>query len=156
VNSGISFFEIKTKTNTSRTLKKRIQIEDIPEALSDSLNQYISENTPGDINNFIPSLQVFFDRITLVNKLASERLTFDINLRYKFEGNEKKVGNMVIVEVKQEKVANSPFRKIMKHSRQHSNYLSKYCLGITCLNESIKKNRFKEKITALNKQGYDI
>ncbi len=156
VNSGISFFEVKSKTNTHRTIKNRMQIEDIPETLNPTLNQYITEHTPGAYNEYVPVLRVFFDRITLVNKLANERLTFDINLRYKRNGFEKKLPNMVIVEVKQEKHTVSPFRELMKMKRQSQDYMSKYCLGLTCLNKGLKKNHFKQKINTLNKLGYDI
>jgi len=104
----------------------------------------------------MPVLRVFFERLTLVNKHANERLTVDLNLRYKNNGSEREIENMVIVEVKQEKYSISPFRELMKQHKQHKNYLSKYCLGITCLNSELKKNRFKQKINALNKLGYDI
>ncbi len=156
VNSDISFFEIKSKTNTSRTVKQRIQVDGIPETLNDTLTNYIAEHTPGDIQNYVPVLRVFFERLTLVNKNANERLTVDLNLRYKSNGSEMKVENLVIVEVKQENHSESPFRKMMKLYRQPKNYLSKYCLGITCLNTELKRNRFKQKIIALNRLGYDI
>ena len=156
VNSGISFFEIKSKTNTCRTIKKRVQIDAIPHALTESLNQYIRANTPGKSHQYIASLQVFFNRLTLVNKSANERLTIDMNLRYKNENGEKYIGNMVIVEVKQEKYTVSPFRELMKLKRHPENYLSKYCLGVTSLNSTLKKNRFKHKYSILNKLGYDI
>jgi len=156
VNSGVSFFEVKTKTNTSRTIKDRLQIENIPDSLDSTLNQYISDHTPGEFQDYIPSLQVYFDRITLVNKSANERLTFDINLRYKRNGDEKEIRNIVIVEVKQEKNSVSPFRELMKRQRQHQSYLSKYCVGLTNLHKELKMNNFKHKVFELNKQGYDI
>ena len=156
VNSGISYFEIKSKTNTSRTIKKRIKIESIPDVLNETLKQYIQDHTKGEHENYFPVLRVFFDRITLVNKSASERLTIDLNLRYHFNGIEKKIQKMVIIEVKQEKHSISPFRQLMKMHRQPKNYLSKYCLGVVCLDNGLKRNRFKQKINALNKLGYDI
>lgn len=156
VNSGISFFEIKSKTNTRRTIKKRMQIDSIPQILTEPLNQYIRENTPGEFQNYVPSLEVFFERLTLVNKHASERLTFDMNLSYKNESGEKKIDDIIIVEVKQEKHCISPYRELMKRHRHPENYLSKYCLGVTSLNCTLKKNRFKQKFRTLNKLGYDI
>lgn len=156
VTSGIVYFEIKTKTNTDRTIKSRIPLEVISETLDVPLNKYISDNTPGEFNNYIPTLRVFFDRLTLVNKQANERVTIDINIRYLRNGIEKIIDNIVIVEVKQEKHANSPFRELMKEFHRHEFYLSKYCLGITCLNTGIKRNRFKQKFNTLNKLGYEI
>jgi hypothetical protein len=156
VNSGISYFEVKSKTNTSRTIKNRMKIDDIPEALNQPMNQYITEHTPGVYDYYIPVLRVFFDRITLVNKQANERLTFDMNLRYRRKGIEKKVLDMVIVEVKQEKHLVSPLREQMKMNHQSQDYMSKYCMGLTCLNKGLKKNHFKQKINTLNKLGYEI
>jgi len=156
VNSGITYFEIKSKTNTGRTIKKRMGIDSIPETLNEPLNQYIIKHVSGAFEEYIPALRVFFDRITLVNNSANERLTIDTNLRYKVDGFEKAISGIVIVEVKQEKHSISPFRQLMKVHRQPRNYLSKYCLGIICLNNGQKKNRFKKKINALNKLGYDI
>jgi len=156
VNSGISYFEVKSKTNTRRTIKNRMQVDDIPETLNETLNQYITDHTPGVYHDYVPVLRVFFDRITLVNKLVNERLTFDINLRYNRNGREKKLLKLVIVEVKQEKHTVSPLRELMKMKRQSQDYLSKYCIGLTCLNKGLKKNHFKQKINTLNKLGYDI
>ena len=156
VNSGIAYFEIKSKTNTRRTIKKRIRIDNIPETLSEQLNQYIRLHTPGNYHNFVPALRVFFDRLTFVNKQANERLTIDLNLRYERNGVEKKIEKIAIVEVKQEKHSISPFRQLMKQQRLQNNYLSKYCLGLICLIKGIKMNRFQQKINALTKLGYDI
>lgn len=156
VSSGISFFEIKSKTNKSRTIKTRIQIDNIPEKLNEQLNQYIYDHTPGDYKEYISSLRVFFDRITLVNKQADERLTIDINLRYSINEVEKKIPKIVIAEVKQGKNSVSPFRELMKMQRQSQNYISKYCLGLTCLNKELKMNSFKHKIYTLDNLGYEI
>lgn len=155
-NSGIAFFEVKSKTNKDRTIKNRIQVANIPETLDGILNQYISDHTPGDFQGYIPALRVYFDRLTLVNKAANERLTFDMNLRYRCNGDEKAIQNIVIAEVKQEKHSLSPFRELMSVSRHHSNYMSKYCLGITCMHKELKMNNFKQKINRLNKLGYDL
>lgn len=155
VNSGISFFEVKSKTNTDRTVKARMQVGNIPETLSKQMNQYISDHTPGTFNDYVPSLRVFFDRITLVNNRANERLTIDLNLRYTSNGSEKKIPKVAIVEVKQENHSISPFRELMKMQRHPKNYISKYCLGVMCLNKELKMNRFKQKMIVLNKLGYD-
>ena len=92
-NTGIAFFEVKSKTNQDRTVKNRIQVANIPEMLDEPLNQYISEHTPGELQSYIPALRVYFDRLTLVNRQANERLTFDMNLRYKCNGDEKEILN---------------------------------------------------------------
>jgi hypothetical protein len=156
VSSGLTFFEIKSKNNKARTIKKRMVVDSIPQRLDDTLNQFISNHTPGLYSQYLPALQVFFDRMTLVNIHANERLTIDLNVRYIGHGVEKKMNNLVIVEVKQDKNVLSPFRLLMKSEHQPHNFLSKYCMGIVCMNKDLKMNRFKQKMKSLTKLGYDI
>jgi hypothetical protein len=156
INSGISYFEIKSKTNTGRTVKKRMRVESIPESLNEPLSAYVNTHVPDGFNEYMPVLRVFFERLTLVNKNGKERLTVDLNLRYQSNGSDRRIEKIVIIEVKQENHSISPFRQLMKINRQPRNYLSKYCLGITCLHGELKRNRFKQKINALNKLGYDV
>lgn len=156
VNSGISFFEVKLKTNTHRTIKKRVSVSKIEKSLSEKQQQFVHDCTNDEFKDYLPSLKVNFNRITLVNLKVGERLTIDTNLHYGDEHAEKDINNIAIVEVKQQKHSVSPFRQLMRENRLHEFYLSKYCLGITCLNESFKRNRFKRKLMALNKLGYDV
>jgi len=155
-NTGIAFFEVKSKTNRNRTIKNRVQVANIPEILDERLNSYISEHTRGESQSYIPALRVYFDRLTLVNRQANERLTFDLNLRYKCNEYEKEILDIVIVEVKQEKYTLSPLRELMRTKRQPQNHLSKYCMGLTCLHKELKANNFKHKINELIRLGYDI
>jgi hypothetical protein len=156
VNSGISFFEVKLKTNTHRTIKRRVSVNNIADSLTPTQQQFVHDCTNDDYNHYLPSLRVNFNRVTLVNLKVGERLTIDTDLHYVNGNGEKGIENIVIVEVKQQKHAFSPFRHLMRENQLHEFYLSKYCLGITCLHESLKKNRFKRKLMALNKLGYDV
>jgi hypothetical protein len=156
VNSDLAFFEIKSKTNTHRTIKKRVPVERIMETLNDPLITFIASHTPGAFHHYVPVLRVFFNRITLVNNLVNERLTIDTDIRYISNGKEKIIERMVIVEVKQEKQSISPFHQFMQGKRQRGNYISKYCLGVVCMNSEVKRNRFKGRLNTLNKLGYDF
>lgn len=156
INSGLSFFEVKSKTNTHRTIKKRVSVDNISDRLTPTQKQFVHDCTHDDYNNYLPSLKVNFNRVTLVNLKGGERLTIDTNLHYLNGNGEKGIENIVIVEVKQQKYSLSPFRQLMRENQLHEFYLSKYCLGITCLHKNLKKNRFKRKLVALNKLGYDV
>ena len=74
VNSGIAFFEVKLKTNTHRTIKRRVLVGNIAESLTKNQQQFIHECTNDDFNDYLPSLRVKFNRITLVNLKVGERL----------------------------------------------------------------------------------
>lgn len=80
-----------------------------------------------------------------------ERLTLDINLQFKNDFYEKKLSNVVIAEVKQEKLSPSPFIKLMKKSGVRPGSISKYCFGVVFLYEQIKKNNFKPNLNIINK-----
>lgn len=156
VNSDIAFFEIKSKNNTDRTIKKRVLVESIFETLNGSLNKFITSHTSGAFHEYVPVLRVFFNRITLVNILANERLTIDTDIRYASNGDEKNMERLVIIELKQEKLVDSPFMQLMDGKGLHENYISKYCQGVVNMNKDLKKNLFKHRLNKLNKPGCDL
>ena len=150
IDSDICYLEIKNKRK-GRTLKNRIQIADFEEAMSETSLQFINDVIPYEIH-LVKKIWNSFNRITLVNKIDKERLTLDIGLG--FQWNEKKISleNVIIGEVKQEKVnRNSPFMKLIKENGVRPMRVSKYCIGAKLLYPALKNNRFKEKHIHINK-----
>ena len=92
-----------------------------------------------------------FSRITLVNKKIKERLTFDINFRFEKEEQKGSFENIVIAEVKQEKVNYaSPFMRLIKTNGIRPFRISKYCLATASLYPELKQNNFKSKFLHIN------
>ncbi len=150
IDSGLCYLEIKNKKK-GRTIKKRIQIADFEEEMSEKSLQFISDVIPNDIL-LVKKLWNSFNRITLVNKTDKERLTLDIGLG--FQRNEKNISleNVIIGEVKQEKVnRKSPFMKLIKENGVRPLRVSKYCIGAKLLYPALKNNKFKEKQIHINK-----
>jgi hypothetical protein len=150
IDSGLCYLEIKNKKK-GRTIKKRIQIADFEEEMSETSLQFISDVIPNDIL-LVKKLWNSFNRITLVNKTDKERLTLDIGLG--FQRNEKNISleNVIIGEVKQEKVnRKSPFMKLIKENGVRPLRVSKYCIGAKLLYPALKNNKFKEKQIHINK-----
>ena len=151
VGSNLTFLEVKLKNNKGRTIKKRIKVDSISKVLSDKQQQYI-DNIIGQSLNVSAKQWIKFSRITFVNKKRKERLTIDINLSFSnsnFSGNLK---DIVIAEVKQEKMSrSSEFMKITKEMSILPIRLSKYCISTLQLNPGIKANRFKRKQLFINK-----
>lgn len=146
VESNLLFFEIKHKIK-GRTIKKRIEVDDFKVNLTSEMNAFISDNNAAK-STLIPILENTFHRITLVNKTKNERLTLDFDLSFKRENTTKEFKNLVIAELKQEKIdRTSPFFVAMKNRIIRPYRLSKYCLGAVALyeKEKIKINRFKRK-----------
>ncbi len=151
VDSGIKFFEIKFKNNKGRTLKSRIESEEIDRRIEDLTAAFLSDSTPLDPASLHGIMWVDYKRITLVNKTTPERVTIDIGLTFRNDQKRKDFPWLVIAEIKQEKQKSSAFIDIMKKFRLQEGSVSKYCLGIISLFEGVKKNRFKPKLQRLKK-----
>ena len=164
VDSNIAFLEIKNKKNTGRTKKKRIsipveqwgEIYATPES-----TDFIREKVWVTDQPLAPRLENAFQRITLVNKAKTERVTIDFGIRFHnwLSGCDADVSDLVIVEVKQDGSLPSKFKDFLRDARVQRKGLSKYCLGMLLTDEHLKYNRFKNKIRYVNKltnQNYTI
>lgn len=150
VDSNLHYFEIKFKNNKGRTIKNRIKRKETDFIIKDKAEQFLNENTHYPAANLYPKLWSNCSRITLVNKCSKERLTLDINLQFKNDAEEKNLPNVVIAEVKQEKLAPSPFIKLMKNNHVRAGSISKYCFGVIFLYK-IKQNNFKPNLRYINR-----
>jgi len=152
VDTDTCFFEIKFKTNKGRTVKTRIQDLFINTSIEGKSIAFIEENTPYLANDFEPKLLIFYKRITLASVERQERFTIDLSLDYFNFQDYNNVPNLVIAEVKQDRVSlNSPIFKVFKELRIKPMGMSKYCIGIVKSYPSLKNNRFKSKVIMLNK-----
>lgn len=152
VASDLSFFEIKYKNNKGRTLKTRIKQPNVFEPkLNAEKTAFLEKSTPLLANRLIGNLKVNYDRMTLVNKTSKERLTLDLNLTFLKDEKEKSFSQIVVAEVKQEKLGASPIIDILKKYNLRAGSISKYCLGVMSTDNEIKANRFKPKFLHLNK-----
>ena len=152
VESDLSFLEVKHK-NKGRTDKQRIMVKNLPGTMSEEHAKFV-HSTGVDNENLNYILTNKFHRITLVGKKHVERLTFDINLEFSGNNTSKMLNNLVIAELKQERLSRrSPFYQIMKRMLIRPYRLSKYCIGVIELygKENIKYNRFKRKLLRIHK-----
>lgn len=150
VDSNLHYFEIKFKNNKGRTIKNRIKKKEVDYVIKDKAEQFLEEKTNFSAQSLFPKLWSNCSRITLVNKFTKERLTLDINLQFKNDTEEKNLANVVIAEVKQEKLSPSPFIRLMKNNRVRAGSISKYCFGVIFL-YNVKKNNFKPNLLFINK-----
>lgn len=150
VDSGISFLEIKLKRK-GRTKKKRILVDEFG-CIDKPEKRFIKKWIPQKPSQLNATLGNRFQRITLVNKLNPERLTIDLNLTFKKEGKEVSLNQHVILELKQERFnRNSFILKLLKKKGIRPLRLSKYIVGNLLFDKSLKYNRFKSRLLALNK-----
>lgn len=154
VDSNVCFLEIKFKTNKGRTIKNRISALNFEDRLSDTSLDFIHSKSPLNGLDLAPSLENKFTRLTLVSKVAKERLTIDLDLQFKYGDTEKKLHNIVIAEVKREGFARSVFIECVKKIHIKPMSMSKYCIGCVLTNRKLKYNNFKPKLRALNKVSH--
>lgn len=151
-DSGDCYFEIKKKDNRGFTNKERQPADHIRRELSAREIDFVKRTLRYPVPPLLPSLSNSFQRITLVNTLNRERLTLDILIHFKNATMEKKLDEVVIAEVKQEHhFYDSAFKQMMQHERIFPVSFSKYCIGTLMTHPGIKYNRFKPKLTIINK-----
>jgi len=148
-DSNIYFLEIKFKTNTGHTVKKRIEREEIENNLTENSLAYVKNVFEGfaagrchEITTLEPKIYTNYSRITLSGKNIKEKVTLDLN--YSVIGNQNRAFNShVIAELKQEKLnTNSPFYGILRNRGIKKTSFSKYCAAIA-ITTNEKQNQFK-------------
>ena len=152
VESDLSFIEVKTKTNKSRTVKKRIPLVQKENINSTRITDFVEANSPVHVEDLNEELFINFTRLTLAHKDLEDRCTIDINLHAKWNGATYNFDNLVIAELKQERFRHaSNFNLVLKKHHIYSESFSKYCFSFLNLNPDLKKNSFNDKIHQLNK-----
>lgn len=157
VDSDITFLELKSKNNHGRTRKKRIEVSSELYRADISHNaevvSWLEGRLPFEIESLTPSLETCFSRITLVNPEKTERSTIDLNLTFRNmrKGTSADMGDLVIIEVKQDGNMQSVIRDILLERRVKPVRISKYCIGTAMTDTSVKSGRFKEKLLLIDK-----
>lgn len=156
LDSGISFLEVKKKDNKGRTRKNRISIpnDDFADfSKNPEATVFLNKKTSFIVDEIKPHISSTFDRITLVNKFKTERITIDTNLCFTNcrTGIKLNLSELVIIELKQDGRIHSLLRDILADFRVFPGGVSKYCLGTVLTNPNVKNNRFKQKLRYIEK-----
>ena len=136
VASQLSFLEVKTKDNHKRTRKKRVAVDVtmLDEACAGKVaftpqgpfDEFLHKHLQYAPQSMLPALQNSFNRITLVNRAKTERLTIDIDLK---------------------------FHNLMQLRIMPMGF-SKYCMGSALTNPDLKTNRFKERLRLIDRMQH--
>lgn len=156
VATGVTYLEVKRKNNKGRTKKKRMEVpsEEMRDFSSDAeACSFIIEKSGYAADEIAPKLYTRFRRITLVNPEKTERLTIDTSLEFENYSTGMKVslGPAVIIELKQDGLADSRIRHILNELRVKPVRISKYCIGTALAEPSARPGRFAEKIHTIEK-----
>ena len=182
VETGVSFLEVKNKSNKGRTRKLRMRIGGgiFATAPSDAeAAAFLRQKSSYAPDTLTPSLATRFVRVTLVNRAMTERLTIDFDLHYtnvragageaergaaaasggagaerhRDANGTASLGGLAIIELKQDTTAPSPMKEILARLRIKPFKISKYCIGEALTNPHVKRNRFKAKLRAIDKMS---
>lgn len=156
-STDTTFFEIKNKDNKRKTRKVRIPIDvsmfdralEVPE-----VERFVNGNTPYPAATLQECLENRFERITLVDKAMSERVTIDLGIRFhnRATGVDADIARLLVVEVKHEVGAPpSDIERALHAMHILPRRMSKYCIGTALTDPSAKCNRFKEKLLYIKK-----
>ncbi|MBQ8493473.1 MAG: polyphosphate polymerase domain-containing protein [Alistipes sp.] len=161
LSSGITFLEIKNKTNRGRTKKQRIEIPRAhfeTFATDSAALDFFTPRSTFRREELSPAISTRFLRITLVNSALSERITIDLDLRYADyrSGHTAAIEGMAILELKQDGLTRSTMKELLRNMRIAPLKVSKYCLATALTVEEIKKNRFKLKLRDIEKRLGDL
>jgi hypothetical protein len=150
VDSGRSFFEIKTKTDTGRTVKHRFETAAPLTELTAAARALLAEHLPLEEQTLQPALRNDFRRITLIGLHTAERLTLDLGVQFEREGHSAVLPGVVIAELKQSGVdRGSPFARLMQRRRIRPTSVSKYCIGVAMLQPHIIEHAFEVQLQAI-------
>ncbi len=155
VDSHLNFLEVKTKNNKGRTKKKRVTLDDFnPDdnadfsILDDRFADFLSDNLRYSVQTLSRQLENRFERITLVNKGKTERLTIDTNLSFHNITTDHywQMGDVVIIELKRDGLVPSPILGMLRQLRIKPHGFSKYVIGSALTNDQLHVNRLKPKL----------
>jgi hypothetical protein len=144
---GEGFFEVKEKTNKGRTLKRRVKQNGVPRVLEGEARALVERAVPTLHRKLQPTLWVYFNRITLVNRFSPERITLDSNLSFRTDVSRREFPGLAIAEIKRDRcAARSTVASALQARRHTAGSISKYCLGVATLFPTVRVNLFKEKL----------
>ena len=166
VDAGLSFLEVKTKNNHRRTKKRRMTIDGFDalhpdhnlrferqDKMFEAYDDFIRSYLRYDPTTLSGKLENRFDRITLVNKAKTERLTIDTNLRFHHIITDKYryMDDIVVIELKRDGLQPSPILGMLCQLRIHPHGFSKYCIGSAFTNDNLRRNRIKPRLRSVEK-----
>lgn len=164
--SGQSFLEVKTKNNHGRTHKKRVTMPTFnPQEPQHDLmfrpqddcfkdyEEFLANNLRYDPTILTPKVENHFNRITLVNKQKTERLTIDFDLAFDNirNGQHMEMGSIVIIELKRDGRQPSPILKHLMLLGIKPMGFSKYVIGYALTDDTLRRNRIKPRLRKIAK-----
>lgn len=157
-HDGATFLEVKNKNNKGRTDKKRMAVSSIEALAEEGGNDFLGRYAWYGLGDISPRLENRFQRITLVNKGRSERLTIDRDIWFHdlSGGRDFLLDNLVVAELKRDGRRESAAKAMLHSLHVRPSGFSKYIMGSILTDPLLKHNRLKpriRKILTINNQS---
>ncbi|MCD8032616.1 MAG: polyphosphate polymerase domain-containing protein [Bacteroides sp.] len=155
VDTGISFLEVKNKTNKGRTDKKRMSVRRTLGLSEEGVREFLDQYAWYRQEELSPHIENSFRRVTLVNQQMTERLTVDLGIGFHnvLTGNKISLDGLAVVEWKRDGLSPSPVREILRTLRIRPMGFSKYCIGSVLTDPFLRHNRMKIRLRQLQRIG---
>lgn len=156
-DSDLCFVEVKLKDKRGSTVKRRLAVApDEYGTLNVEAERFVDHvhrelYGRGYQRTLASTLEIRYERVTLVSKNGGERITLDRQLEFSSGQRWHAVEPEIIVIETKSKNGNGIADSILRGLHQHStNSCSKYCIGMNLTNAVQKRNKF---LPALRKLG---
>ena len=159
LSSNITFLEVKKKDNHGKTAKKRVEVPSLESVMHKGAgSDFVKQQTGLQMHDLAPAVGNRFNRITLVNFAKTERLTIDFGISfYNYATDERaSMDNIVVIELKRDGRCPSPIIPLLRQLRIKPAGFSKYCIGASVTDSSLRINRFKKRLIRVNKVANKI
>jgi hypothetical protein len=147
--SDLHFLEVKRKNAKGITIKNRVKTSGMDASILTTEEEFLLTFSPYRAANMVPVLENRFNRITLVSRSQTERITVDYDLRFISLMSDREIDlpGLSIAEIKYEHLlAGSLFNNVLRQNHITPRRFSKYAIGAALLNGELKQNRFKMKV----------
>lgn len=156
-NAGLCYLEVKVKGQRGMTEKYRMpydprDLADLtPDAVGFAQDTYRDQYGKPFDYRLLPSLDVRYQRMTLVARAGGERMTIDTNLQFRSADRTFSAGpHVFIIETKSSNGRGLADRLLRRQGERPTRRCSKYCIGMAATGQVLRYNRF---LPALRKLG---
>ena len=152
IESQLGFLEVKFRSNKGRIIKERIKYQN---QNNQSFAGFIEKHTPYNPGKLTCTVVNHFNRFTLVDHGLKERVTTDFNISFTDKLRNIFLNGLVIIEIKQARAdKTSLIYQALKKNNIRPTSISKYCVGVSLLNDMSKNNNFKQILLQINKLSH--
>lgn len=151
MDRSLSFLELKSKRNLSVTDKHRL---DLPYGTSDLTiagREFLAQRCDLPVDQLNRTVDNDFRRITLIGTQINERVTIDIDIRFRHLDKELGLPGLMVLEVKQHPyMPRSPIMLALRDAHLRELAVSKYTVAIAELG-SVRRNRLMPLLRTLHR-----